>query len=93
MAATIPEYVDPLLRHQESWASQLGSSITRGSQEPYNINLTLLAFISVIMQALHDKGVVLDAEWLARLDAVLQPQQNWTTADHAWILRQLPPPT
>lgn len=87
MAATIPEYVDPLLRRQEAAASLLGSSVIRADTQTYNINLGVLALIAVVMQALNDKGVVLDAEWLARLDTI--PQGSWPQ----WVLKQLPPPT
>lgn len=87
MAATIPEYVDPLLRRQDAAASLLGSSVIRADTQTYNINLGVLALIAVIMQKLNEKGTVTDAEWLAALDTI--PQGNWPQ----WVLKQLPPPT
>lgn len=86
MAATIPEYVVPLLLRQEAAASLLGSSVMRTDTQAYNVNLAVLALIAVIMQALNDKGIVLDAEWLTRLDAI--PLGDWPD----WLLKQLPPP-
>jgi mannitol/fructose-specific phosphotransferase system IIA component len=86
MAATIPEYVDPLLRRQQTAATLIGSDVLHADVQSYRINLTLLTIIGVMMKALHDKGVVTDAEWLARLDSALAG--NWPD----WILHQTAPP-
>lgn len=86
MAATIPEYVDPLLRRQQFAATILGSDVLHSDPQSYAINLTLLTLIGVLMKALNDKGVVTDAEWLARLDTALNGA--WPP----WILNQTPPP-
>jgi hypothetical protein len=86
MAATIPEYVDPLLRRQQIAAQILGSDVMHAGPELYNINLTLLTLVGVLMKALNDKGVVTDAEWLARLGTALDG--TWPQ----WILQQQTPP-
>jgi hypothetical protein len=85
VAATIPEYVDPLLRRQAAASNMLGTYIFGSGKEVYNIDLTVLTLIAVIMKALNDKGVVLDAEWLTRLSTSL----NGTWPD--WILNQHDP--
>jgi len=82
MAATIPEYVDPLLRRQRYAAQILGSDVMTADPQAYAINVSLLAIIGVLMKALNDKGVVTDAEWLARLDVALAG--DWP----AWITQQ-----
>jgi hypothetical protein len=85
MAATIPEYVDPLLRGQIAAASILGVQVMNVDKQLYDIDLTLLTLIGVVMKALNDHGVVLDAEWLTRLNTALQG--TWP----AWILNQVNP--
>lgn len=85
MAATIPEYVDPLLRAQIAAAAQLGVQVMSVDKQLYDIDLTLLTLVGVIMKALNDKGVVLDAEWQTRLNTALQG--TWP----AWILNQTNP--
>lgn len=85
MAATIPEYVDPLLKAQIAATSQLGVQVMSVDKQLYDIDLTLLTLIGVVMKALNDKGVVLDAEWLTRLNTALQG--TWP----AWILNQVNP--
>lgn len=87
MAATVPEYVIPLLQRQQSAAQILGSDVVHADPQSYRINLTLLTIIGVMMKALNDKGVVLDAEWLTRLDGAVAG--NWPD----WLLNQNPPPS
>lgn len=87
MAATIPEYVDPLLRGQIAAATQLGVDLMRVDRQLYDVNLTLLTAIGMIMKALNDKGVVLDAEWQTRLNGALAG--SWPT----WVITQVPPPS
>lgn len=82
MAATIPEYVDPLLRRQRIAASILGSDVLTADPQTYAINVSLLTIIGVLMKALSDKGVVTDAEWLARLNVALDG--DWPQ----WITKQ-----
>jgi hypothetical protein len=86
MAATIPEYVVPLLKRQQTAAELLGSDIMHTGFEAYRINLTLLTIIGVLMKALNDKGVVTDAEWLTRLDGALAG--TWPD----WLVNQTAPP-
>lgn len=86
MAATVPEYVDPLLRGQIAAASQLGVNIMAVDKQLYDVDLTLLTAIGMIMKALNDKGVVLDAEWQTRLNSALTG--SWP----AWVINQTPPP-
>lgn len=85
MAATIPEYVDPLLRGQIAAAGQLGVDIMAVDKQLYDVDLTLLTLIGVVMKALNDHGVVLDTEWQTRLNTALQG--TWPT----WILNQVNP--
>jgi hypothetical protein len=85
VAATIPEYVDILLRRQIAAADRLGVQMLLVDRQLYDVNLTLLTLVGVLMKALNDKGVVLDAEWQTRLNAALQG--NWP----AWILSQTDP--
>lgn len=86
MAGTVPEYVDPLLRGQISAANLLGIDIMHAGKDLYDVNLTVLALIGVVMKALNDKGVVLDAEWLDRLGHALDG--SW----QPWIVNQTDPP-
>jgi hypothetical protein len=85
VAATVPEYVDPLLRGQIAAAAQLGVNVLAVDKELYDVNLTLLTAIGMVMKALNDKGVVLDAEWQTRLNSALAG--TWPT----WVITQVPP--
>jgi len=85
MAATIPEYVEPLLNWQRGAGQLLGVNIMLVDRQAYCIDLTALALIGVIMKALNDKGVVLDAEWIARLNTATDG--TWPQ----WILNQIDP--
>jgi len=87
VAATVPEYVDPLLRGQISAAALLGVNIMAVDKQLYDVNLTLLTAIGMIMKALNDHGVVLDAEWQTRLNGALAG--TWPT----WVITQVPPPS
>jgi hypothetical protein len=87
MAATVPEYVDPLLRGQISAAALLGVNILAVDKQLYDVNLTLLTAIGMVMKALNDHGVVLDAEWQTRLNGALAG--TWPT----WVITQVPPPS
>lgn len=88
VADRIPQYVDPLLRAQQAWGELLGSGILNTDKQTYNLNLTVLALVATIMKAMVDKGLITDAEWQQRLNAVPQSDQAWPD----WILKQLPPP-
>jgi hypothetical protein len=87
VAATVPEYVDPLLRGQISAAALLGVNILAVDKQLYDVNLTLLTLIGMVLKALNDHGVVLDAEWQARLNSALAG--SWPD----WIINQTPPPS
>lgn len=86
MAATIPEYVVPLLLKQQELAGLLGTDVMHADFQTYRINLTLLAYVGVLMQALNAKGVVTDAEWLTALADI--PDGTWPE----WLLNQTAPP-
>lgn len=64
---TVPEYVPYLLAGQVQAGGQVGVNIYAVARELYVINLSQLALIGMIIKALHDKGIVLDAEWQTRL--------------------------
>lgn len=82
---TTPEYVPYLLNAQTSATQQIGVNIYAVARELYVQNLSQLALIGMIIKALHDKGVVLDAEWLTRLNAA------YTGPWPADMLNQIPP--
>lgn len=82
---TTPEYVPYLLAAQTAATSQIGVNIYAVARELYVQNLSQLALIGMIIKALHDKGVVLDAEWLTRLNAAYTGP--WPTD----MLNQIPP--
>lgn len=71
MAGTIPEYVAYLLPAQAGACTQIGTDLYTAPRDLYAVNLSLLALIGVMMKALNDKGVVLDAEWIDRLSHAL----------------------
>jgi hypothetical protein len=79
VAQFVPTYVEELLRRQQAATTgQLGVSLLLVGPELYKVDLTLLVMLGTIMKALNDKGVVLDAEWLTRLDAALDgPWPDW----------------
>lgn len=83
---TVPEYVPFLLAAQTSATQQIGVNIYGVARELYVQNLSLLALIGMITKALHDKGIVLDAEWQTRLAAAYAPGP-WP----ADMLNQIPP--
>jgi hypothetical protein len=85
MAATVPEYVVVLLPAQNSAAIQLGVDLYAIGRETYVSNLAVLTIIGVLMKALNDHGVVLDAEWQTRLNGALAG--SWP----AWLLNQQDP--
>lgn len=85
MAATVPEYVDFLLRRQISAAGQLGVQLLLVDRQAWAINLTQLILIGTVMKALNDHNVVLDAEWQTRLNSAL----TGTWPD--WIVNQTAP--
>jgi hypothetical protein len=85
MAANPVDYVQVLLRRQISATGNLGVDITQASRELYLTNVSLLVLIGVVMKALNDKGVVLDAEWQTRVNAALQG--TWPD----WIIAQVNP--
>ena len=85
MAANPVDYVQVLLRRQISASGQLGVNITGIGRETYLIDVSLLVLLGVVMKALNDKGVVLDAEWQTRVNNAL----GGTWPD--WILQQVDP--
>ena len=86
MAQFVEAYVEELLKRQQATTTgQLGVSLLLVGPELYKVDLTILVMIGVVMKALNDKGVVLDAEWISRLDTALDGP--WP----AWILNQTTP--
>jgi hypothetical protein len=79
MAQFVEAYVEELLKRQQATTTgQLGVSLLLVGPELYKVDLTILVMIGVVMKALNDKGVVLDAEWISRLDAALAgPWPDW----------------
>jgi hypothetical protein len=79
MAQFVEAYVEELLKRQQAATTgQLGVSLLLVGPELYKVDLTILVMIGVVMKALNDKGVVLDAEWISRLDAALAgPWPDW----------------
>lgn len=82
---TTPEYVPYLLAAQASATQVVGVNVYGIARELYVTNLSLLALIGMICKALNDKGVVLDGEWLTRLNAA------YSGAWAADMLNQIPP--
>jgi hypothetical protein len=65
---TAPHYVPHLLAGQVTAGEKAGVNLYAVARELYVTNLSLLALIGMITKALHDKGIVLDAEWQTRLN-------------------------
>jgi hypothetical protein len=86
VAANVPPYVDSLLRAQQQAANVLGTNVLRSNKELYAVDLTLLTLLGMVLKALNDKGVVLDAEWQTRLNTALDGA--WPP----WIVNQTDPP-
>lgn len=84
--ATIPQYVNELLRRQIQVAPLLGTEVMSVDRQSYALNLELLTLLAVVMKGLNDKGVINDAEWLNALDHALDG--DWPD----WIVHQTPPP-
>lgn len=85
MAANPVDYVQVLLQRQFTATSQVGVDITQVGRDLYLTNVSLLLLLGVVMKALNDKGVVLDAEWQTRVNAALSG--TWPS----WILAQVDP--
>lgn len=85
MAANPVDYVQVLLQRQFSATSQVGIDMTQVSRELYLTDVSLLVLLGVVMKALNDKGIVLDAEWQTRVNAALAG--TWPS----WILAQVDP--
>lgn len=71
MAQFVADYVTYLLPRQVTVGDKLGVHMYAVGRELYVTNLTLLTLVGVLMKALNDKGVVLDAEWIDRLNHAL----------------------
>lgn len=66
---TTPEYVPYLLQGQAKAGKTVGVNLYGLTHEAYIVNLSVLALIGMVVKALNDHGIVLDAEWLTRLNA------------------------
>lgn len=67
--ATIPQYIDHMRSRQAAIANQMGSDLTAMDKQHRVMNLSLMAFMAVIMKTLVDAGVITDAQLLATLNA------------------------
>lgn len=67
----VPQYVGYLLPAQASACTRVGTDVYSIQRDLYAVNLSLLTLIGVLMKALNDHGVVLDAEWIDRLNHAL----------------------
>jgi hypothetical protein len=85
MAANPVDYVQVLLRRQIAAVDKIGLRLTAVDRQSYLIDVSLLVLIGVLMKALNDKGVVLDAEWQTRVNGALAG--TWPD----WILAQIDP--
>jgi hypothetical protein len=82
---TVPEYVSYLIAAQKAAVQKIGLNVYGVSREQYVMNLATLALIGMVIKALHDEGIVLDGEWLTRLNQAY---------DGSWppdLLNQIPP--
>jgi hypothetical protein len=95
MAAWSSQYVPPLLKGQHSIRDVLGTDVmTSGNRELYNINLTTLALIAMVMKAIQDiaPGVATDAFWQARLHVAIDTGPDGDRTGWAgWVLAQVAP--
>src|SRR5690349_23408975 len=68
MAAWSSQFVPPLLKGQHAISDQLGTDVMSTSGELYNINLTTLALIGMVMKAVQDivPTTATDAWWQDR---------------------------
>jgi hypothetical protein len=69
---TTPEYVPYLLSAQAAAGKQVGVNVYGIDHQTYVVNLSVLTLIGMVIKALNDHGVVLDAEWQTRLNAAYQ---------------------
>jgi hypothetical protein len=69
--ATVPQYVDQLLRRQRIVGDQLGISLFGVGRELYVVDASLITLVAVVMKAMTEKGVITDAEWITRLNNAL----------------------
>lgn len=83
--AEVPDYVGELLRRQAALTDLTGVYSFGVTRELYVINMETLILLAVVMKALNDNGIVLDAEWQDRLDHAL----DGTWPD--WIVAQRNP--
>lgn len=66
---TVPEYVPYLLAGQVAAARAVGVEPYYIDRQAWVMNLAVLDLIGMIVKALNDKAIVLDAEWLVRLNS------------------------
>lgn len=66
-----PEYVPYLLAAQKAASARVGVDVYGIDRQSYVMDLTVLTLIAMIIHALHDKNIVLDGEWLTRLQTAL----------------------
>jgi hypothetical protein len=81
-------------QHSPAVTEALGTDVMGASKEPYNINLTLLTLIAMVMKAIQDlhPTVVTDAVWQARLAAALDTGPGGDTSGWpGWVVLQVRP--
>jgi hypothetical protein len=94
MAAWSSQFVPPLLKGQHSVRDDLGTDVMSGNVEVYNVNLTTLALISMVMKAIQDiaPAVATDAFWQARLNIAVDTGPNGDRSGWpGWVLAQIAP--
>jgi hypothetical protein len=94
MVAWSSQFVPYLLKGQHSVRDDLGTDVISGSIEPYNVNLTVLSLISMVMKAIQDiaPGTATDAFWQARLNIAVDTGPNGDRSGWpGWVLAQIAP--
>jgi len=94
MAAWSSQFVPPLLKGQHAISDQLGTDVMSTSGELYNINLTTLALIGMVMKAVQDivPTTATDAWWQARLNVAIDTGPAGDRSGWAgWVLAQIAP--
>lgn len=86
MPAKSADFIPYLLDGQHAIRNDLGTDIMHSQKDLYNINLTTLALISMVMKVIQDVAPqVTDQVWADRLAGSIDMTGGWP----AWILSQI----